>query len=1032
MKVLPKLIVALFLIISKTGYGQSEIYSKVKLNLSSKEDIQLLRESNIGIDHYHTIDKNNIEFIINQDELEILKTSNFNYEVIIKDCVEDYNQRSAKDKASSKKSVRTAEIAERFDYGSMGGYYSLSEIEEKLDEMSEAFPNIVKPKYSIGTSIEGRDIWAIKISDNPMVDEEEPAVYYDALHHAREPLSMAVTINFALWMVENYDKDEKIKYLIDNREIYVVPCVNPDGYEYNRQNNPNGGGFWRKNRKEIDDECNGVDLNRNYSYGFNYNGICSSSNACSEIYSGTDPFSEPETAAVRDFIESINPKIAFSTHSFGDVAIFPSVFDDAPDNFPSYSKWASEFLLDSEYPYGQDYQMIGYTSCGTTTEYFDSKGIYAYTLEVGDKFWPVQSKIYPYAARVLNAFVYQAWVAGQYSTVKNHTIFGDVISGSNFEMNVEVANKGLNAEASNIEVAILSNDSNVIISGDGNLGAVESISKATSQNFDISIGSSYTNAYLELTIVVTQDGIETDRETVFTLVGNQTVIFEDNAENGLNNWVGESIGEQWGVCEDDSKDGDFSFADSCGGNVRNGIIIKELTLKDAVDLSNTQQPFLQFYGKWSLADQYNNLSLLVSKDDGVTWTTIETFEEKREYWHQELFDLSAFKTENVKIRFQLEIFAPEILTDGVYFDKISITNYKYISGEEENEAVVLCPSNENVNICDANEQPVPLSLSSFSTEGNVNINQLNFEVSESIEEQTDFSNVNYTYTFTSSSGNQQTCEQNYKIVNPDFEVPNFNITQYVCQYSPWSHLTVGLGNYKIYADSFGEIGNELSDCTTPGVVCHTSALGVNTSELGRNKFWITRYFNFPDGTICESEAVPFSINVFERPAATLSTKRLTTKIGETINLMDLVTDNTSGFWRGKNIINVATADGESLTYFSSLTVGTYKLYYNVTNAKCENRYLLTVNVENPAYRIESKPQLTLYPNPANNKIFIDLAGTRKESNILSLQDINGTILLESNFKGKETSLDISNLPKGVYLLKVQNYLGITAEKLIKN
>ena len=126
-----------------------------------------------------------------------------------------------------------------FGYGSMGGYYTLAEIEADLDEMFQLFPNLITQKFSIGTSIEGKPIWAVKISDNPNSNENESAVGFDALVHAREPQSMATQMYFIWYLLENYGTDPEATYLINNREIYCVPCFNPDGYEYNRLTDPN-------------------------------------------------------------------------------------------------------------------------------------------------------------------------------------------------------------------------------------------------------------------------------------------------------------------------------------------------------------------------------------------------------------------------------------------------------------------------------------------------------------------------------------------------------------------------------------------------------------------------------------------------------------------------------------------------------------------------------------------------------------------------------------------------------------------------
>jgi len=172
---------------------------------------------------------------------------------------------------------------------------TLAEIEQTLERLSQTFPNIVS-KFSIGKSYEDRDIWAIRISDHPNVYEpSEPTVWFDALHHAREAMSGESLLLFAEWLVSHYAIDLTTTRLINSRNILLIPCVNPDGYEYNRQQHPNGGGLWRKNRRKHSNNSYGVDLNRNYSWEWKYD----SHDPNSGNYQGTAPFSEPETAAIR-------------------------------------------------------------------------------------------------------------------------------------------------------------------------------------------------------------------------------------------------------------------------------------------------------------------------------------------------------------------------------------------------------------------------------------------------------------------------------------------------------------------------------------------------------------------------------------------------------------------------------------------------------------------------------------------------------------------------------------------------------------
>jgi murein tripeptide amidase MpaA len=96
---------------------------------------------------------------------------------------------------------------------------------------------------------------------------------------------------YYMWyLLENYGTDPEATYLVDNREMYFVPCFNPDGYEYNRQTDPNGGGMWRKNRRNNGGSY-GVDLNRNFGYMWGYDDLGSSPIPSSETYRGPSAFS---------------------------------------------------------------------------------------------------------------------------------------------------------------------------------------------------------------------------------------------------------------------------------------------------------------------------------------------------------------------------------------------------------------------------------------------------------------------------------------------------------------------------------------------------------------------------------------------------------------------------------------------------------------------------------------------------------------------------------------------------------------------
>ena len=174
-----------------------------------------------------------IEVVTMPGDLQRLESMGFRCRVLIPDMVAAHAQALA-----AWPVVTPDTLTPPIGQGSMGGHYTLAEMEAILDGFALQYPQLCSQKVSIGTSIQGRSLWMVKISDNVGNDENEPEVLYDALHHAREPLSMGATLLFMDELLAGYGSDPEASFLIDNRELYFVPCLNPDGYEYNRQTNP--------------------------------------------------------------------------------------------------------------------------------------------------------------------------------------------------------------------------------------------------------------------------------------------------------------------------------------------------------------------------------------------------------------------------------------------------------------------------------------------------------------------------------------------------------------------------------------------------------------------------------------------------------------------------------------------------------------------------------------------------------------------------------------------------------------------------
>jgi hypothetical protein len=209
-------------------------------------------------------------------------------------------------------------------------YHNYTEMVTEIKAVAAAHPSIVSV-FSIGKSYQGRDLWAAKISDHVATDEDEPEVLFDALHHAREHMTVEQALYLYHQLVDRYGSDTQITNLVDTREIFIIFAVNPDGFVYDLTCGGSHAPYcaWRKNRQpNAGSSAIGTDLNRNYGYRF---GCCggSSSNPANIEYRGAAAWSAPETRAVRDFvlsrviggIQQIKAHITF--HTNGKLILWP-------------------------------------------------------------------------------------------------------------------------------------------------------------------------------------------------------------------------------------------------------------------------------------------------------------------------------------------------------------------------------------------------------------------------------------------------------------------------------------------------------------------------------------------------------------------------------------------------------------------------------------------------------------------------------------------------------------------------------------
>jgi carboxypeptidase T len=187
-----------------------------------------------------------------------------------------------------------------------GAYHDYAETYAAIKAVEAAHPAIVDV-FKFGTSYKGRTIWAAKVSDNVGTDESEPEILFDALHHAREHMTVEQALYTLHLLADNYGSDARITNLVDSREVWIVFALNPDGGEYDLTCTGSVRPpycAWRKNRQPNPGSSYiGTDLNRNYDYRW---GCCggSSGNPASITYRGSGPFSATEAKVMRDFVNS--------------------------------------------------------------------------------------------------------------------------------------------------------------------------------------------------------------------------------------------------------------------------------------------------------------------------------------------------------------------------------------------------------------------------------------------------------------------------------------------------------------------------------------------------------------------------------------------------------------------------------------------------------------------------------------------------------------------------------------------------------
>jgi hypothetical protein len=673
-------------------------YQEIRVFHADPSTLQSLNNLGIPLDHVRKNKDESLDVVVTMEEAHALLEIGIPFDVRQHDLTEYFVTRSMPG------------IERDFPLGSMLGNYTLLEAIAQMDTLRNMYPEFVSEKDSIGTSIEGRTIWAFKVSDYPSVDENEPEVLYTGLTHAREPVSMMNLFFFVRWLCENYSSDPTAEFLVNHREMWFVPIINPDGYVYNETISPNGGGMHRKNRRPNPDNSNcnsgtqqGIDLNRNYSYNWGADNSGSSGNPCSSTYRGTSAFSEPETEAISNFILARQFKNVLHYHTYSNVLIHSwgdGTFPDEPD-LSTLREIGAEMTRENGYAVGTGTETIGYGVNGDAVDWtYGTAGLISYTPEVGsyaDNFWPSEDRVIPLCQDQVHSNKIFALVAGSDYIIYDRLFDNQFPTPEDtVAISLMIQNRGLTDSDGSVSLTINPlNDASLINSQTVIIQTIPSRTIDTTIIFlSVPAGSiNGTKAGLVITIQDTSSLAKLD--SVSVIFGTPEVIFQDGGENGMTFWTDD---DEWGTVQD-AAEGMYSITDSPIGDYVGDWGTSITQFINPLSFAGVVYPYVTFTSKWSIEKNYDFIQFQISTD-GISWhplsgdyTTIGSgqtaqpssepgYDGYQEDWVNEFIDLAIFAHEpEVNIRFILSSDG-SVEEDGFYFDDFSINGYqRFLKGD---------------------------------------------------------------------------------------------------------------------------------------------------------------------------------------------------------------------------------------------------------------------------------------------------------------------------------------------------------------
>jgi murein tripeptide amidase MpaA len=690
-----------FCIVSILQAQAPETYSRARIYIEGK-NIQQLLETGVALDH-GVHNKKFIENDFSAAELALVQEAGFRTEILIED-VSAYYRHQNLDAVKSQLLIGCNVLAgvqapnyqtpTNFQLGSMAGYYTYQELLDELDSMRAKYPQLISSRQIINPSElthEGRPIYWLRISDNPNIDENEPEALYNALHHAREPMSLSQLVYFMWYILENYSSDDNIKTLIDNTELYFVPCVNPDGYIYNATTNPGGGGMWRKNRRNNNDGTFGVDLNRNYSYNWGFNNQGSSPNSSSDTYRGTAAFSEPETKNMRDFSLAHDFVVNFNYHSYGNLMVYPWAYSGLESADSAYYRLIAPMLTRfNNFSSGTGAETVGYSSNGEADDWQYGEQVlknktFSLTPEVGDAafgFWPPSTNIEGICKSTLWQNLSQSYLLLNFGLAKD--ISSPLLNQTANQIAFEISKFGFQNGLLTVSLEPLS--SNIASVGNDKSFTLTQL-QSQRDSILLTLNSGLQNGDLvRFVIHVDNSAGLIISDTISKIYGAYNPVFTDNG-NSLANWVNLGTTSNWQTTTGSFYSAPSSITDSDGTDYPQNAV-SDIILINRIDLREVIDATLNFWAKWDIENDYDYVQISAANASGnfIPLCGIYTntgsnfqangeplFDSQQSVWVQESMSLNDFLGDSAVV-LKISLRSDQwVEGDGFYFDDMTVS-----------------------------------------------------------------------------------------------------------------------------------------------------------------------------------------------------------------------------------------------------------------------------------------------------------------------------------------------------------------------